>query len=156
MTPHLFGPWGLFRFLNPIQLAGLFGRGISPSQGRYLPTGQHKHRINAHKHPCLEWDSNPRPVFVRAKTVHALDRVATVVGIYKKKSGCVERRFVDLGFSWKWMVSFTPQPLYARESPQYSLYMRLVGPQSRSGRHREEKILYPTGTLTPAPLSSSP
>jgi hypothetical protein len=23
-------------------------------------TGQYKHRINANKHPCLEWDSNPR------------------------------------------------------------------------------------------------
>jgi hypothetical protein len=23
-------------------------------------TGQHKHRINADRHPCLEWDSNPR------------------------------------------------------------------------------------------------
>jgi hypothetical protein len=42
------------------QSAGLLGRGISPSQGRYLHTQQHKHRINAHKHPCLEWDSNPR------------------------------------------------------------------------------------------------
>jgi hypothetical protein len=39
---------------------GLLGRGISPSQGRYLHTGQHKHRINAHRHPCLEWNSNPR------------------------------------------------------------------------------------------------
>jgi hypothetical protein len=29
---------------------GLLGRGISPSQGRYLHTQQHKHRINAHKH----------------------------------------------------------------------------------------------------------
>jgi hypothetical protein len=28
----------------------LLGRGISPSQGSYLHTGQHKHRINAHKH----------------------------------------------------------------------------------------------------------
>jgi hypothetical protein len=34
--------------------------GISPSQGMYLHTGQHKHRINAHRHPCFEWDSNQR------------------------------------------------------------------------------------------------
>jgi hypothetical protein len=34
--------------------------GISPSQGRYLPTERHKHRINAHRHPCLKWDSSPR------------------------------------------------------------------------------------------------
>jgi hypothetical protein len=30
------------------QTEGLLGRVISPSQGRYLHTGQHKHRINAH------------------------------------------------------------------------------------------------------------
>jgi hypothetical protein len=34
--------------------------GIRPSQGRYLHKQQHKHRINAYRHPCLEWDSNPR------------------------------------------------------------------------------------------------
>jgi hypothetical protein len=32
--------------------------GISPSQSRYLHT-EHKHRINAYRQPCLEWDSNP-------------------------------------------------------------------------------------------------
>jgi hypothetical protein len=42
------------------QSVGLFGRGLSPSQNRYLHTGQHKHRINAHRHPCLKWDPNPR------------------------------------------------------------------------------------------------
>jgi hypothetical protein len=36
------------------QTVGFLGRGISPSQGRYLHTGQHKHRIDAHRHPCLE------------------------------------------------------------------------------------------------------
>jgi hypothetical protein len=30
------------------QTVGLLGRVISPSQGRYLHTGQHKHRINAY------------------------------------------------------------------------------------------------------------
>jgi hypothetical protein len=50
------GPWPLFHFLNP----RLLGRGISPSQGRYLHTEQHRHRENAYRHPCLEWDSNPR------------------------------------------------------------------------------------------------
>jgi hypothetical protein len=42
------------------QSVGHLGRGISPSQGRYLHTGQHKHRTNAHRHSCLQWDSNPR------------------------------------------------------------------------------------------------
>jgi hypothetical protein len=36
------------QFLNLRQSAGLPGRGISPSQGRYLYT-EHKHRINAHR-----------------------------------------------------------------------------------------------------------
>jgi hypothetical protein len=49
-----------FRFLIYTQPVGLLARGISPSQGRYLHTEQHKHIINAHRHLCLEWDSNPR------------------------------------------------------------------------------------------------
>jgi hypothetical protein len=48
----------LFHFSFSIlrQSIGLLGQRISPSQGSYL----HKHRINADKHPYLEWDSNPR------------------------------------------------------------------------------------------------
>jgi hypothetical protein len=44
------GPWPLLQFRNIffLQTVGLFGRVISPSQGRYLHTGQHKHKINAH------------------------------------------------------------------------------------------------------------
>jgi hypothetical protein len=41
------------------QSVGLSRRGISPSQSSYLHIAQHKHRINAHVHPCLTWDSNP-------------------------------------------------------------------------------------------------
>jgi hypothetical protein len=45
------------------------------------------------------------------------------------------------------VVSFTLLPLYPREkSPQYLLDRRPGGPQSRSGRRGEEKILDPTGT----------
>jgi hypothetical protein len=49
-----------FSFLIYTQSVGLLGRGISPSQGHYLHTEQHKHRINVHRYPCHEWDSNPR------------------------------------------------------------------------------------------------
>jgi hypothetical protein len=57
----LLGPGHFFSFIIcETQSVGLFGRRISPSQGRHLHTGQHKHRINAYMHPCLEWDSNPR------------------------------------------------------------------------------------------------
>jgi hypothetical protein len=43
------GPWPLFSVSwSYTQSVGLLGRGISPSQGRYLHTEQHKNRINAH------------------------------------------------------------------------------------------------------------
>jgi hypothetical protein len=45
----LLGPGLFFSFVIFFtQTVGLLGRVISPSQGRYLHTGQHKHRINAH------------------------------------------------------------------------------------------------------------
>jgi hypothetical protein len=42
------------------QSVGLLGQEISPSQGSYLLTGQHQHRIIAHRYLYLEWDSKPR------------------------------------------------------------------------------------------------
>jgi hypothetical protein len=42
------------QFVHLRQSVGLLGWGISPSQGRYLTQAQ-----NEHRHPCLEWDSNP-------------------------------------------------------------------------------------------------
>jgi hypothetical protein len=49
-----------FSFLIWTQSVGPLGWGISLSQGRHHHTQQHKHRINAHWHQCLVWDSNPR------------------------------------------------------------------------------------------------
>jgi hypothetical protein len=40
--------------------------------------------------------------------------------------------------------------------PRHPLDKRLDGPQSRSGRRGEEKVLDSTGTQTPNPRSSSP
>jgi hypothetical protein len=51
------------------------------------------------------------------------------------------------------VVSFTYLPLYVRGKGQwYTLDRRLGGPQSRSERHGEVKILNCTGTRTPTPL----
>jgi hypothetical protein len=56
----------------------------------------------------------------------------------------------------KWSASrigrFTPRG----NSPRYPLDRRLGGPQSRSGRRGEEKILDATGTRTLTPRLSSP
>jgi hypothetical protein len=52
----------LFSFLIYTQAVGLLGRGISPSQGLYLYTEQHKHEINSHNIDihALNVDSNTR------------------------------------------------------------------------------------------------
>jgi hypothetical protein len=64
----LVGPWPLFQFLHIFtESVGRFGRGISPSQDRYLHTEQHKHRINEHRHPCFKWDSKPRTQCLRGR-----------------------------------------------------------------------------------------
>jgi hypothetical protein len=68
---HLFiHQWLYSLFLGPglffsyviffTQAAGLLARVISPSQGRYLHTGKQTQNKRTHRHPCLEWDSNPR------------------------------------------------------------------------------------------------
>jgi hypothetical protein len=79
------GPWPLFfSFMIILQTVGLLGRVISSSQGDLsLNTGQHKHRIKAYtyKTSMPYVGSEPTiPAFERAKTVHALDRSATVTG----------------------------------------------------------------------------
>jgi hypothetical protein len=71
----------LFSFLIFLQSVGLFGWGISPSQGRYLHTGQHK------QNKCTQ-TSMPKvgfkptiPVYEGEKRVHDLGRMATVIRI---------------------------------------------------------------------------
>jgi hypothetical protein len=58
------------------------------------------------------------------------------------RSGCIDPRILDLGTSWRWVVSFTFRPLYSRgKSPRYLLDMRLAGPQSQSARREGETKL---------------
>jgi hypothetical protein len=71
-------------------------------------------------------------------------------------SGCIDSHFLDLGTSWRWVVSFTPLLLYPQgKSPRYPLDRSLGWPQSQSGRRGEEKILDPTWTRTLTSRSSS-
>jgi hypothetical protein len=61
---------------------GLFGQGISPLQGLCLHTEQHKHKKTHTLQTCMPWVGfEPTiSVFERAKTIHALNRPATVNG----------------------------------------------------------------------------
>jgi hypothetical protein len=56
----------------------------------------------------------------------------------------------DLGTRWRWVVSFTPRPLYLQgKSLCYPLDRRLGGSQSRSGRGGEEKNSQPPPEIEP-------
>jgi hypothetical protein len=52
--------------------------GISTSQGLYLHTEQHKHRMNAQTTMPQVGFETTIPVFKRANTIHVLDRAVTV------------------------------------------------------------------------------
>jgi hypothetical protein len=72
-------------------------------------------------------------------------------------NGYIDPRFLYPGTSWRWVVSFKPRPLYPWENnSRYTLHRRLDVSQCRSGRRGKENIFYPTGTPTPASLSSGP
>jgi hypothetical protein len=59
-------------------------------------------------------------------------------------SGGIAPHILYLRTRWRWVVSFTPRPLYPQgKSSWYPLNRRLRGPQSRSGRGSEEKNSQP-------------
>jgi FAD synthase len=76
------GPWPLLQFRNLFftQTVGLLGRVISPSQGRYLHTEQHKQNKHTQTSMLRVGFEPTIQAFERAKTVHTLDRAATVIG----------------------------------------------------------------------------
>jgi hypothetical protein len=64
---------------------------------------------------------------------------------------------LDLGISWRWMVSFTPRPLNPwGKSHRYLLDRRLGGPQSRSGLSEEQKNLARAANWKPIVQSVAP
>jgi hypothetical protein len=79
-------PGLFFSFMIILQMVGLLGRVISSSQGLYLNTGQHKHRINTYTHqtsmPFVGFEPTI-PASELEKTVHALDHSVTVTRTYK-------------------------------------------------------------------------
>jgi hypothetical protein len=70
--------WTLFAFSVYTQLIGLLGRGISRSQGRYLTQTHNKYKQTYMPRVGFEPTIT---TFEWAKTVHALDLAASVIGI---------------------------------------------------------------------------
>jgi hypothetical protein len=79
--------WALFSSVSLSFYADGKTPWISSSQGLYLHTGQHKHRINTYKYetsmPFMGFEPTI-PASERAKTVHALDRSALDVLLHLK------------------------------------------------------------------------
>jgi hypothetical protein len=77
------------------------------------------------------------------------------ITVFTRRIGWVEvyiHSFFDLDTRWKWVVSFTPQPLPPPpkgKSPWYLLDRRLGGPQSRTGRGCEEKNSHSSPGIEP-------
>jgi hypothetical protein len=80
------------------------------------------------------------------------------MGAYWGSGGIVLRIF-GLGTKWRWVVSFTPLPLYSQgQSPPHLPDGRPGESQSRSERGGEEKISQPlrnTNLRSSNPLPSS-
>jgi hypothetical protein len=71
-------------------------------------------------------------------------------------SGCTNQRPLDLGTSWRLVITFTRRPLYSRgKSPWYWLDKRHGGPQSRPGICRRKKNLALTRTWNQTPSAVS-
>jgi hypothetical protein len=86
-----------FSFLIFRQSVGHLGRGISPSQGRYLHTEQHKHTQTSM--PWMGFEPTIK-AFERAKTVHALDRAALLLHVVNYHYVCRNAS------EFKWIIIF--------------------------------------------------
>jgi hypothetical protein len=76
---------GFFSLLIYPQSVGLLRQGISPSQGRYQHTEQHKHNKRTQTSMPQVGFEPTIPAFERPKTVHASDSAATVNGLIVTK-----------------------------------------------------------------------
>jgi hypothetical protein len=63
--------------------------------------------------------------------------------------------FLDLGITWKRVVSFTPRPLYPWEKALVPIVYEIVWAKSRSARREREKILDLIGTCIATPRLSN-
>jgi hypothetical protein len=119
----LFRPWSLLQFPN---LFYAFDRTpwtrISPSQGLYLHTGQHKHRINAHTDiHALSGIQTHHPSFRASEGISCLrpdghcDRQLRAI-LWRHVGGGwrYSSTIHDLDTGWRWVVSFTPLLLCPR------------------------------------------
>jgi hypothetical protein len=89
------GPWPLLHFRNHFftQTVGLLGRGSASSKvTTYTQDNTNTKRI--HRHPCLEWDSNPPSQRSSERRKSMTDGAATVSGNWRDYWG--EKRPISI------------------------------------------------------------
>jgi hypothetical protein len=90
------GPWPLYQFRNLFCTDGSTPWTSDQPVARPLPIHRAIQTQNkrTHRHPCLWVRFEPtNPAFEQAKTVHALERAATVIGITSKCPQVFPRNF---------------------------------------------------------------
>jgi hypothetical protein len=133
--------------LSPETFGYTFVQGLS--RKRWWPISRYS-SVGKCNCPCAQINTRPwrRIQYLTKNQLHEI-----VWG-----SGGITPRVLKLSTGWRWVVSFTPPPLYPQgKSPGYPLDRRLGGPQSRSGRGGEEKNSQPqrssSSYLSAIPLS---
>jgi hypothetical protein len=119
------GSWPLF------QSPDLFTIGRTPWTSDQLlarPLTKHRTAQTQNKHIYTHQTSIPWVGF--EPTITASEQAKTV-------HGRINPRFLDLDTSWRWVVSFTPRPLYRR----YPLDRRLSGPQNAVEKRKSLALL---------------
>jgi hypothetical protein len=107
-----------------------------PSNGDYFPGVNRPMHEADHLTPSNKSEGKGKVVPALKKSTKPCRRMG--------RSELQLHAFFDLGTRWRWVVSFTPRPLYPRgKRPWYPLSRRLGGPQSRSGRGGVEKNSHP-------------
>jgi hypothetical protein len=115
--------------------------------------------LTGHVHTS-QWNEQKRKVFChREWTLHlfAESTMAKMLrclclfhyALWHKDSSTI----IDIGPTWRWMLSFTPPPLHCRgNSPRYPLDRTLGGSHSWSGQCGEEKNLFPLPGIEPVAI----
>jgi hypothetical protein len=94
-----------------------------------IPVYSHLTRHN------IKAKTNIQCVYIYGKVVLVSNQLSITPWRRMGSEGTYNSAILGLGTRWRWVISFTPQPLYSRgKNPRYPYDRRLGGPQSRSGR----------------------
>jgi hypothetical protein len=140
------GPWTLLQCRNRFYTVGGTPWTCDQQVARPLPTHRTTQTRNKRKyrHPCLEWDSNPR----RHRSIERRQFMLQTARPLRSPNGCIDPYILDLGASWKWSPS-RPGCFYPSErNPDTHWIGGWVGPRTGPDDVERRTNLTSTGTRT--------